>query len=273
MQVFYNSGPSEQVIDWIALRMYHASEPTWATPGTPEVRSNAGYYGSPMKMQENSQWQWSNFTWHNPDVLPGTVVGWKIYYNDTSGNINCTNIMSFFIAEQPEIDPDRSFVTLTNENMPFLVTCPAGDGPIYQHVKVTCKNANGDPLPGILPTAFVFTINPTGGDTHYWGTLSCTFTAVDTQTNANGEIRFTVKGGTSIYGNITIQVNVYGVPINDIDTLTCKTPDYDTNGVVSLGDFVIFARDYGKPGWRSDFTGDGMVSLGDFVLFAQHYAH
>jgi hypothetical protein len=49
--------------------------------------------------------------------------------------------------------------------------------------------------------------------------------------------------------------------------------DYEPNGIVSLGDFVMFARDYGTHHWQNDFTWDGIVSLGDFVVFAQHYAH
>jgi hypothetical protein len=181
------------------------------------------------------------------------------------------SILKFIHVEPPGPDPTQSFVTLTNENMPHLVTCPAGDGPTYQHVKVTVKNAGGQPLPGIPASAITFTLG--NADASWYGTLSCTFTSVDLQTNANGEIRFTTKGDTSIYGNITIQATVMGIPLNDIDTLPCKTIDYDTNGVVSLSDFVIFGQDYGKSGWRSDFSGDGLVSLGDFVTFGQHYGH
>jgi hypothetical protein len=171
-----------------------------------------------------------------------------------------------------EINPDQSFVTLTNENLPFLVSCPAGDGPLYQHAKVTCKDASGNPLSGIPADAFTFTLG-NAGDATWYGTLSCTFTPIDTVTNANGEIRFTVKGDTSIYGNITIQATVQGIPLNDIDILTCKSPDYFTDGAVALGDFVVFGQDYGRASWRSDFTGDGMVGLGDFVTFGQHYGH
>jgi hypothetical protein len=169
------------------------------------------------------------------------------------------------------IDPSQSFVILTNENLPHLITCPVGDAPLYQNLKVTCKDGSGTPMPGIPASAFTFTLG-NGGATWY-GTLSCTFTPVDTQTDANGEIRFTIKGDTSIVGNMTIQATVQGVPLNDIDTLPCKSVDYDTNGVVGLGDFVIFGGDYGKAGWRSDFSGDGLVSLSDFVTFGGHYGH
>jgi hypothetical protein len=171
-----------------------------------------------------------------------------------------------------EVSPDQSFVTLTNENLPFLVTCPAGDGPIYQHVKVTCKTAGGTPIPGIPADAFTFTLGNV--DAIWYGTLGCTFTPVDSVTNANGEIRFTVKGDTSIYGNITLKASIQGMLLNDIDTLPCKTPDYFVDGMVALSDFVVFGQDYGRIQWRSDFTGDGGPNgLGDFVMFGQHYGH
>jgi hypothetical protein len=169
-------------------------------------------------------------------------------------------------------DPNLSFVELTGGNAP-LVTCPAGDGPAYQYVKVTCKDSTGIPMSGIPANFFAFTIAPLGTDTHWYGTLNCIFTAVDPATDANGEIRFNVTSDSSIYGNITIQVTVMSITFNDIDILSCKSPDYDTNGVIGLGDFVVFGSDYGKTVWRSDFTGDGPVSLGDFVTFGRHYGH
>jgi hypothetical protein len=213
-------------------------------------------------------------TWimFNPGMLEyQTTYYWYIVAYDNYGFLtrgpvwHCT-------TEQPEIDPDQSYVTLTNENMPLLVTCPLFDGPPYHYVKVKCLYTNGEPFAGIPASAFAFTINPTEG-THWHGSLSIAFTPVEQQTNANGEIHFEVRGYTSIVGNITIQATVQGVPLNDIDTLPCKSPDYNTDGTVSLTDFVTFAQDYGTTHWRSDFTGDGTVSLSDFVMFAQHYGH
>ena len=58
------------------------------------------------------------------------------------------------------IDPDQSFVTLTNTNMNGLTTCPAGDGGPYQYVQVTVKDSNGDPRSGILANQFEFTVIP-----------------------------------------------------------------------------------------------------------------
>ena len=56
-------------------------------------------------MIENNEWQWSNFSWYNYSIPDGTIIGWRIYYIDTSKNINCTDIMSFTILEDsPPVD-------------------------------------------------------------------------------------------------------------------------------------------------------------------------
>jgi hypothetical protein len=170
------------------------------------------------------------------------------------------------------IDPNQSFVTLTNTNMPGLLTCPAGDAAAYEYIQITVKNTQGNPMPGLLPSEFAFTLSPTLG-TDYYGTLACTFTPVDLATNGNGEIRFSIKGDTSIVGNISIRVRVEGVPLNDVDTLPCKSWDCYCDGLAALGDFVVFGQDYGTTHYRSDFSWDGTVGVADFVVFGQHYGH
>ncbi|MFH8093133.1 MAG: PQQ-binding-like beta-propeller repeat protein, partial [Candidatus Aenigmatarchaeota archaeon] len=40
---------------------------------------------------------WSNFTWSNRSVPAGKTIGWRIYANDSSGNVNATSIMTFVI--------------------------------------------------------------------------------------------------------------------------------------------------------------------------------
>jgi hypothetical protein len=170
------------------------------------------------------------------------------------------------------ISSDQSTVILTSENMPGLTTCPAGDGPIYQHIKVSVKDEYGAPSPGIPADRFRFTVADAGAQ--WYGTLSCYFTAVESQTNANGEIRFKIQGGTSIVGNVTLQAKVAGVPIDDIVVLACKSVEvYMVDGSVSLSDLVTFAPYYGGTAYRCDFTWDGTVGLGDFSIFAHHYGH
>jgi len=56
---------------------------------------NKTTYGSPQELTGKSDS--STFTWQNSSIAPGTIVGWRIYANDTSGNTNVTDIMSFTI--------------------------------------------------------------------------------------------------------------------------------------------------------------------------------
>lgn len=48
-----------------------------------------------------STWTWSNFTWSNSSVSTGTVVAWKVYYNDTTGNENVTSEQTFTVDYYP----------------------------------------------------------------------------------------------------------------------------------------------------------------------------
>jgi hypothetical protein len=65
-------------------------------------------YNTFMKMQKNNEWQWSNFTWQYTSISTGTKIGWKINFIDTSGNINCTDIMSFEINDDLYINDLQS---------------------------------------------------------------------------------------------------------------------------------------------------------------------
>lgn len=64
---------------------------------------NKSVYGSPQNFYTKDTWTPSNFTWQNPS-LGSSTVSWKIWYNDTSGNYNVTDVKSFVIdAEKPDI--------------------------------------------------------------------------------------------------------------------------------------------------------------------------
>jgi hypothetical protein len=58
-----------------------------------------GVYGSPMYMGGGAGWKWSNFTWRNSSVKEGTTVAWRIWYNDSEGNVNVTDYMTFLVTE------------------------------------------------------------------------------------------------------------------------------------------------------------------------------
>ena len=57
-------------------------------------------YDSPVNMNNIADtWTWSNFTWSNNSITAGTAIAWRIYYNDTSGNENKTDIMTYTVKK------------------------------------------------------------------------------------------------------------------------------------------------------------------------------
>jgi parallel beta-helix repeat protein len=171
-----------------------------------------------------------------------------------------------------EVNPDYSYIVLTNGNYNGLVTCPAGDGIEYQYLRAVVKNHNNEPIQGIPSESFIFTTIPTE-DTEYYGNLSLTFLPQESETDANGEIRFKIKGDTSIQGDVSIEVSVEDVLINDQVILETNTFDRNLDGTVNIPDLGMFAVDYQGINWMSDFNWDGAVDIADLGMFASHYQH
>jgi len=182
---------------------------------------------------------------------------------------------------KPVIDPSLSFVTLTDDNLDGLTTCPKGDGPTYNYLKITVQDQNGNPIAGISEKAFNFMVSPEPG-TIALSQPYCSFNAygptsnsdsIIVVTNGNGEILFRVIGLTTIVGPMKIQVKIKDVTLNDADLLSCKSFDLNHDGVVDCPDFEIFASDYRHESGeieRSDFDWDDDVDLADFAMFAAH---
>jgi len=65
-----------------------------------EVYDLSKIHNSPLDLNQSSDtWIWSNFTWSNSSITAGTTIGWRIYYNDTYGNENKTDIMTFTVKK------------------------------------------------------------------------------------------------------------------------------------------------------------------------------
>lgn len=152
-------------------------------------------------------WTWSNFTWDNSSVSEGQVIGWRIYYNDTSGNENATDIMTFTINSVPTItsvadtpDPqiwggDVQFSVDWNdadgEGTKMLIcksnsittsttpTCPGGEW---------CSNKNDYDMTDPILCSYT-TLSGDIGSNNYWG-----FVCDDAPTCSAGEAgSFTVN--------------------------------------------------------------------------------
>jgi hypothetical protein len=141
--LLYAQGYDETALDFAILE----------TNESGGVWQNKTTYGSPMDMGDAvATWEWSNFTWVNASVTAGTTVGWRIWYNDTSGNYNVTDVMTFTVQAI-----DLSF-TLTypsygcvfNEGCTIEAQCPVchrcyftNDTPAPPWNEVPCQGQNG----------------------------------------------------------------------------------------------------------------------------------
>lgn len=60
---------------------------------------NTSEYHFPIDLDDVADtWTWSNFTWSNSSISAGTQIQWRIYYNDTYGNVNGTSIHTFTVG-------------------------------------------------------------------------------------------------------------------------------------------------------------------------------
>jgi hypothetical protein len=126
---------------WIQTEYEMMSSPqTFITVGSEQQKDGGTKYGSPMDMHGVAdQWAWSNFTWQNPEIPEGTIVGWRIYYFDSSGNQVMTDIMSFTISTTTNLPPST----------PSNPTPPDGATDVFLDVPLIwdpCTDPNGDQM-------------------------------------------------------------------------------------------------------------------------------
>lgn len=158
-------------------------------------------------------------------------------------------------------DADLSDVVLTPDA--GMCTCPAGDGPAYEYVEITAKRSDGSAISGIPYSSFFFTV--TGGDV--------TFTEQQVETSATGLIQFDVVGDETIIGDITVEVQIYTVALNQSDTLSCNSVDMNDDDGVGVQDATLFVAAYGTTNAAADFNWDGGVGVQDATIFVAHYGH
>lgn len=168
-------------------------------------------------------------------------------------------------------DPDNSSCTLTNGTGAGMATCPALDGETYQYILVEAKRADASAIQGIPSTSFFFTV--TGADVNI--NVDPLWNGGVPETDANGQIQFEMDDDEAYVGNITIDVQIYTVVLNDSDQLYLNNYDVQNDGTgVGGQDFALFVADFGNVAPRSDFNHSGGVVGGqDFALFVSHFGH
>jgi len=83
----------------------------WLETNETGVTTNytGGTHGSPIDINLTGAETWSNFTWSNSSVYSG--IKWRIWANDTLGNINVTDYMTFIINATPVVSEPKSYNT------------------------------------------------------------------------------------------------------------------------------------------------------------------
>jgi hypothetical protein len=168
-------------------------------------------------------------------------------------------------------DPDNSSCTLLNTSGAGMATCPALDGETYQYIMVEAKTALAAPIQYIPSTSFFFTV--TGADVNI--NVDPLWNGGVAETDANGQIQFEMDDNEAYVGNITIDVQIYTVVLNDSDQLYLNNYDEQNDGSgVGGSDFALFVADFGSPVPKSDFNhSGGDVGGQDFALFVAHFGH
>ena len=72
-------------------------------------------------------------------------------------------------------------------------------------------------------------------------------------------------------GPIKVAAEVQGLDAVLFTATIEATPDFDGDGEVGFGDFVLFARAFGGSDLRFDLNASGAVDFADFILFAGYF--
>jgi len=109
--VFYISLWDDVALDWAWL---YTNETGWFR-----------YPREYKNLTKISGWQDVNFTWVNTSIRAGTVIGWYVRFNDTSGNWNESATMHFTVVARPPIKPITEIQVewQVDENLPTLQVC------------------------------------------------------------------------------------------------------------------------------------------------------
>ncbi|MCK4491203.1 MAG: hypothetical protein KAU03_01165, partial [Candidatus Altiarchaeales archaeon] len=128
---------------------------------------NKTSYGSPKNLTGASGW--SNFTWSNSSTAPGTKVAWRIYANDTTGNTNHTDVMSFTVWGWAEISSSHLNPSGIKEGESTTMNCRVQDNTtaspiegytVYFYNESSFLGANTTGSDGYA--TFTFTVNEAG---------------------------------------------------------------------------------------------------------------
>lgn len=166
--------------------------------------------------------------------------------------------------DRPAPCPNLSHVELTYPAL--MTTCPAGDGPAFEHIEVFAMTPGGDPIEGIPSSQFSFKID---GDV--------SVAPAEEATDEKGRIRFTLTADKSIVRVgpdwLHVECTIADVPLNDADSLHVNSFDLNEDGCVDKRDVSVFQSLYLQEDLRADYYRDGVVDMRDLSVLVDHDGH
>ena len=193
---------------------------------------------------------------HRGETVPGEEVTIEVYVNDVS---NLVNYSFKLLYDQQQLN----YVTWSGAN--FLAT--AGGTAIELDPLVGTGIDVGGAILGPSATQAV-------SGSHLVGSFTFTTTAAFSETDlvisnystkAFGAEQVEVE--SSIFARLTTEA------ISSATAAGATSSDFDGDGVVSFGDFFLFADAFGAtlPDLRYDLDGDSDIGFGDFFIFADAF--
>jgi outer membrane protein assembly factor BamB len=227
-------------------------------------------YGSPINLNNQTGYSWSNFTWQNSSIINKTV-SWKIYYKDNASQYNVTNTLDFWSggALRGELsgpcttnknNPRDKCHSNIGENATFSLTFRYTDSPSYN------SSYNGT-----IHLRYGISTNPRTDDASISipQTTDCTgntFIVKSTTINTcNGFINCGVAGNgdTNFYNTsqgINHELNVT-FTVQSCANTSGKTYDIDANLVGTttgriISDSYLILHIIPKPFWNKTTSGE-----------------
>ena len=279
--------------------MYYNSNGQTGMAMAPVTMSMRQTYGSPMDMGNVSgSWVWSNYTWQNASVVDGTTVAWRIYYEDTSGNVNATDIMTFQIGVKPALNIIPTTKTCRMYNETFIVNID-----VTTESNITDFEFELDFNTTLLDYSNInwsawgtgtVTVDEMGGKLtgHTWGSMiSGSQTLVSLRFNAtlhhiwknlagwvndqNGKI-FIQAANLSYPGPVKLRYerggsNEINVGPDSTYTFSPIQGDVDNSGLVDIFDLRTVAAYYDQGNATYNLTGDSIIDIFDLVIIGVNY--
>ena len=255
-----------------------------ATNETGVWKNKTTNYNSPATLSGTSAW--SNFTWSNSSIVPGTVIAWKVYANDSVNNQNVTSVNTFTIDGTPPIYsneatsvPNRTqYVPGRNYGFQIDWNDSVGVDTVFFETDLNSSSLTNFTATHVSENTYVINFTDIGaGNYHYrWlandtsGNWNISFpsTVYSITQNQTNPINLVINNGTASYINqnvtITYGTNVTVYAVNAYlnsgiaylfrnDTNVTATEN-GTSIVLGAGMHSYFANTSGNANYTSNTT-------------------